>query len=221
MSLSSPSTFLCVAGSCTVVDKNAHTMGARQMVIDCINSVYKCTLIMLIRRKWWPFTAKENIKQYFLIYMEILMDRVRSSLWGRASFHTVWGNARIFSHIWLCTRSLPNFPLFKQSRKTLMKMTNLKKNMELIPVAGRNKEICPRNNHHWNPWCTVGTIYIQFEQRDFNRLRRTPPLMNSKEVNPTQRHYIEYIVLKTMQKIFIKEFAAIVRSVWTPPPSPI
>jgi hypothetical protein len=30
MSLSSPSTFLCVAGSCTVVDKNAHTIGARQ-----------------------------------------------------------------------------------------------------------------------------------------------------------------------------------------------
>jgi hypothetical protein len=28
MSLSSPSTFLCVAGSCTVVDKNAHTIGA-------------------------------------------------------------------------------------------------------------------------------------------------------------------------------------------------
>jgi hypothetical protein len=26
----SPSTFLCVAGSCTVVDKNAHTIGARQ-----------------------------------------------------------------------------------------------------------------------------------------------------------------------------------------------
>jgi hypothetical protein len=28
MSLSPPSTFLCVAGSCTVVDKNAHTIGA-------------------------------------------------------------------------------------------------------------------------------------------------------------------------------------------------
>jgi hypothetical protein len=30
MSLSPPSTFLCVAGSCTVVDKNAHTVGAIQ-----------------------------------------------------------------------------------------------------------------------------------------------------------------------------------------------
>ncbi len=29
MSLSSPSTFLCVAGGCTIVDKNAHTIGAR------------------------------------------------------------------------------------------------------------------------------------------------------------------------------------------------
>ncbi len=28
MSLSPPSTFLCVAGSCTVVDKNADTIGA-------------------------------------------------------------------------------------------------------------------------------------------------------------------------------------------------
>jgi hypothetical protein len=32
MSLSSPPTFLCVAGSCTVVDKNAHTIGARQRI---------------------------------------------------------------------------------------------------------------------------------------------------------------------------------------------
>jgi hypothetical protein len=31
MSLSPPSTFLCVAGSCTVVDKNSHTIGARQL----------------------------------------------------------------------------------------------------------------------------------------------------------------------------------------------
>jgi hypothetical protein len=31
MSLSPPSTFLCVVGSCTVVDKNAHTIGAIQV----------------------------------------------------------------------------------------------------------------------------------------------------------------------------------------------
>ena len=32
VSFSSPSTFLCVAGgSCTVVDKNAHTIGARHI----------------------------------------------------------------------------------------------------------------------------------------------------------------------------------------------
>jgi hypothetical protein len=33
MSLSSPSTFLCVAGNCTVVDKNAHTICARHGVL--------------------------------------------------------------------------------------------------------------------------------------------------------------------------------------------
>jgi hypothetical protein len=32
MSLSPPSTFLCVAGSCTAVDKNAHTIGAIQQL---------------------------------------------------------------------------------------------------------------------------------------------------------------------------------------------
>ncbi len=32
MSLSPPSTFLCVAGSCTVVDKNAHTFGTIQKI---------------------------------------------------------------------------------------------------------------------------------------------------------------------------------------------
>ncbi len=34
MSLSPPSTFLCVSGSCTVVDKNAHTIGAIQLGIN-------------------------------------------------------------------------------------------------------------------------------------------------------------------------------------------
>ncbi len=34
MSLSPPSTFLCVAGSCTVVDKNAHTIGAIQVQVQ-------------------------------------------------------------------------------------------------------------------------------------------------------------------------------------------
>ncbi len=48
MSLSPPSTFLRVAGSCTVVDKNAHTIGA-------------------IHIEMFPLIL-ENVKNSFLIY---------------------------------------------------------------------------------------------------------------------------------------------------------
>jgi hypothetical protein len=55
MSLSPPSTFLCVAGSCTVVDKNAHTIGAIQKVRKNYFFLVKRQLYFGVDNKFYAF----------------------------------------------------------------------------------------------------------------------------------------------------------------------
>jgi hypothetical protein len=62
MSLSPPSTFLCVTGSCTVVDKNAHTIGAIHLYTAQYNAAQIKIVIIAARLH---FLAKHLITCLF------------------------------------------------------------------------------------------------------------------------------------------------------------
>jgi hypothetical protein len=79
VSLSSPSTFLCVAGSCTVVDKNAHTMGARhneyfeEHIFSSYEHIFKL-FVKCVCAKIGAFTQKICQKKNFFIILRMSIN---------------------------------------------------------------------------------------------------------------------------------------------------
>jgi hypothetical protein len=64
MSLSPPSTFLRVAGSCTVVDKNAHTIGAIQQP----STAWENQVVKIVGSEYPYLLTKKN----YLIFVLLL-----------------------------------------------------------------------------------------------------------------------------------------------------